>query len=116
MKYKKLLKISLISLAVIVVGLLVIPGPVKDITQNKYHEYRFHKLLANGDKNLKENSSGPFVYILLNSDEPVNSKVMQYKHGNPVGVLELDGKYDYINFDKLGENGANLIATTKIKK
>ena len=34
MKHKKLLKISLISLAVIVVGLLVIPGPVKDITQN----------------------------------------------------------------------------------
>ena len=116
MKRKKLLKVGLISLTLIVVGLLVIPGPVKDITQNKYHEYNFHKLLENGDKDLKENLYGPLVFVLLNSDDSSNSKVMQYRNDNPVGILELDGKYDYINLDKLGDGGGNVVVSNESGK
>ena len=116
MKRKKLLKVGLVSLTLIVVGLLVIPGPVKDIAQKKYHEYNFHRLLANGDKDLKENLYGPFVFVLLNSDDSSNSKVMQYRNDNPVGILELDGKYDYINLDKLGDGGGNVVVSNESGK
>ena len=54
--------------------------------------------------------------MLLNSDDSSNSKVMQYRNDNPVGILELDGKYDYINLDKLGDGGGNVVVSNESGK
>ena len=87
-----------------------------DYGENKYDKYKFNKILRKGDKDLKINLYGPFEFLLLNSEDSSNSKIMQYRNGNPVGLLELDGKYDTIHWNADGQNGGTLIVSNNIQK